>query len=63
MHAEIGNTPKRSSPNWRLSKAYDSNCESKITARAPGGFDEAKIRTVRENATVLKFSDSGFEPS
>lgn len=34
-----------------------------ITARAPGGFDEAKMRTVRENATVLKFSDSGFEPS
>lgn len=34
-----------------------------ITARAPGGFDEAKVRTVRENATVLKFDDAGFEPS
>lgn len=34
-----------------------------ITAYTPRGFDEAKVRTVRENATVLKFSDSGFEPS
>lgn len=34
-----------------------------ITARTPGGFDEAKVRTVRENAAVLKFDDAGFEPS
>lgn len=34
-----------------------------ITARAPGGFDEAKVRTVHENATVLTFNDAGFEAS
>ena len=34
-----------------------------ITARAPQGFDEAKVRTVSENATVLKFEQSGFEQS
>lgn len=34
-----------------------------ITARAPGGFDEARVRTVKENATVLKFNDASFEPS
>ena len=32
-----------------------------ITARTPDGFDEAKIRTVKENATVLRFDDAGFE--
>ncbi len=34
-----------------------------ITARAPDGFDEAKVRTVKENSTVLRFDDAGFEPS
>ena len=34
-----------------------------IEAVKPDGFDEATIRTVRENATVLKFDQSGFEES
>jgi len=34
-----------------------------ITARAIGGFDETKVRTVNENATVLRFDDTGFEQS
>ncbi|BBG03922.1 MULTISPECIES: Swt1 family HEPN domain-containing protein [Pseudonocardia] len=34
-----------------------------ISARTPSGFDESKMRTIRENATVLNFSDSGFEQS
>jgi len=34
-----------------------------ITARAPDGFDEAKVRTVKENSTILRFDDAGFEPS
>lgn len=33
-----------------------------IEAAAADGFDEAKIRTVSENATTLKFDQSGFEP-
>ena len=32
-----------------------------IEARAPGGFDDAKVRTVSENANTLKFEQSGFE--
>ena len=32
-----------------------------ITAVANNGFDEGKIRTVRENAQTLKFEQSGFE--
>ncbi|QOW01473.1 Swt1 family HEPN domain-containing protein [Rhodococcus pyridinivorans] len=32
-----------------------------ITATTPNGFDENKIRTVSENATVLKFEQAGFE--
>ncbi len=34
-----------------------------ITARAIDGFDETKVRTVNENATVLRFDDTGFEQS
>ncbi|GAA5165881.1 Swt1 family HEPN domain-containing protein [Ornithinimicrobium tianjinense] len=32
-----------------------------IEAEDPQGFDEGTVRTVRENATVLKFEQSGFE--
>lgn len=32
-----------------------------IEAEDPAGFDESTIRTVKENATVLRFNDSGFE--
>lgn len=32
-----------------------------IEASAPEGFDDAKVRTVSENATTLKFEQSGFE--
>ena len=32
-----------------------------ITAVADNGFDEAKVRTVRENAQTLRFEQSGFE--
>ena len=32
-----------------------------IQATKPGGFDEAEIRTIRENTRVLKFDSSGFE--
>lgn len=31
-----------------------------IAATAPGGFDDAKIRTVKENGTTLKFQDNEF---
>ena len=34
-----------------------------IEATAPGGFGEAKIRTVSENAKTLKFDQAGFEES
>jgi Protein of unknown function (DUF499) len=34
-----------------------------ITAVASDGFDDAKIRTVSENAHTLKFEQSGFEDS
>nr|NLI50595.1 ATP-binding protein [Propionibacterium sp.] len=34
-----------------------------IEATAAGGFDEAKIRTVSENAKTLKFDQAGFEDS
>jgi hypothetical protein len=32
-----------------------------IEATAPEGFDDAKARTVSENAATLKFEQSGFE--
>lgn len=32
-----------------------------ISAVAENGFDEAKVRTVSENAQTLKFDQSGFE--
>jgi hypothetical protein len=32
-----------------------------ITATANSGFDEAKVRTIKENAQTLKFEQSGFE--
>jgi hypothetical protein len=31
------------------------------TAVANKGFDEAKVRTIGENAQTLKFEQSGFE--
>ncbi len=34
-----------------------------VEAESDQGFDEATVRTVRENATVLKFEQSGFEES
>jgi predicted AAA+ superfamily ATPase len=34
-----------------------------IEATSPLGFDEAKVRTVSENANTLKFEQSGFEDS
>jgi hypothetical protein len=32
-----------------------------IEATTPDGFDEAQARVVSENATTLKFEQSGFE--
>ena len=32
-----------------------------VEALAPDGFDDAKVRTVSENASTLKFEQSGFE--
>ncbi len=32
-----------------------------ITAKTPEGFDDNRVRTVTENATTLKFDQSGFE--
>jgi predicted AAA+ superfamily ATPase len=37
------------------------NISVEIHAETPEGFDDAKIRTVSENATTLKFNQSGFE--
>ena len=37
------------------------NVTIEIEATTDGGFDDAKIRTVSENATTLKFEQSGFE--
>jgi predicted AAA+ superfamily ATPase len=37
------------------------NVTIEIEAAAPGGFDDAKVRTVSENAATLKFEQSGFE--
>ena len=34
-----------------------------IEATLPTGFDDAKVRTVSENSTTLKFEQSGFEES
>ncbi|WP_158249093.1 hypothetical protein, partial [Mycobacterium sp. ENV421] len=32
-----------------------------IDAHVPGGLDESKIRTIRENAVTLKFQTTEFE--
>ena len=37
------------------------NVTIEIEATAPGGFDDGKVRTVSENATTLKFEETGFE--
>ena len=37
------------------------NVTIEIEATAPDGFDDAKVRTVSENAATLKFEQSGFE--
>jgi len=37
------------------------NVTIEIEATAPEGFDDTKVRTVSENATTLKFEQSGFE--
>jgi hypothetical protein len=37
------------------------NVTIEIEATAPTGFDDAKVRTVSENAATLKFEQSGFE--
>jgi predicted AAA+ superfamily ATPase len=34
-----------------------------IEATRPGGFDQSQVRTVSENAKVLKFDQAGFEDS
>lgn len=36
------------------------NVTIEIEATAPAGFDNAKVRTVSENAATLKFEQSGF---
>jgi hypothetical protein len=37
------------------------NVTIEIEATASEGFDDAKVRTVSENASTLKFEQSGFE--
>ncbi len=37
------------------------NVTIEIEATVPSGFDDAKVRTVSENAATLKFEQSGFE--
>lgn len=37
------------------------NVTIEIEATAPEGFDDAKVRTVSENAATLKFEQRGFE--
>jgi hypothetical protein len=37
------------------------NVTIEVEAMTPDGFDDAKVRTVSENATTLKFEQSGFE--
>jgi hypothetical protein len=37
------------------------NVTIEIDASTPSGFDDAKARTVSENAITLKFEQSGFE--
>ena len=39
----------------------DLEVRLEITAVANNGFDEAKVRTVSENAHTLRFEQSGFE--
>jgi hypothetical protein len=46
-----------SSPNVRLRVTIE------IEATMDAGFDESKIRTISENADVLRFDESGFEES
>lgn len=42
-------------------RSRDGHDHLEIEATAPDGFDEARVRTVSENATTLKFEQSGFE--
>ena len=37
------------------------NVTIEVEATAPDGFDDAKVRTVSENASTLKFEQSSFE--
>jgi hypothetical protein len=39
----------------------DLSITVEIQATTPDGFDDSKIRTVSENATTLKFGQTGFE--
>ena len=39
------------------------NVTIEIEATTTGGFDDAKVRRVSENAATLKFEQSGFEES
>jgi hypothetical protein len=39
------------------------NVTIEVEATSPDGFDDAKVRTVSENAATLKFEQSGFEES
>jgi hypothetical protein len=41
----------------------DLSITVEIQATTPDGFDDSKIRTVSENATTLKFEQTGFEES
>ena len=47
----------RADPSTRLTVRIE------IEATDDGGFDEGKVRTVSENASTLKFDQSGFEES
>ena len=43
---------------------YLNSLIANIQATKPGGFDESEVRTIGENARVLKFDpSSGFEKS
>ena len=48
-------TPLAATPGVTL------NVTIEIEATATDGFDDAKVRTVSENASTLKFEQSGFE--
>jgi hypothetical protein len=43
----------------RISRSSSTRCSDRSQQR--DGFDDAKMRTVSENATTLKFDQSGFE--